>query len=81
MAVSGARLAARHARSRGGWGGERRGAIVKYLSLAFVLALAVAPGYQAPFWPFLAAGLITDGAGFVLERVTRGTAIGPREGF
>ena len=31
------------------------GAIVKYLSLAFLLPLAVALGYREPFWPFLAA--------------------------
>ncbi len=63
MAVSGARLRrAVHPGTLGvdvGGAVNLVGAIVKYLSLAFLLPLAVALGYREPFWPFLLAGLVT----------------------
>jgi trk system potassium uptake protein TrkH len=58
------------------------GAIVRYLSLAFVLPIAVALGYSEPVWPFLTAGVICFASGAALELVTAGKErIGPREGF
>jgi trk system potassium uptake protein len=58
------------------------GAIVRYLALAFLLPTGVALGYGESVWPFLAAGLLTAGAGLGLESVTHGKErVGPREGF
>jgi len=58
------------------------GALVKYLSLAFLFPAALAVGYSEPVWPFLAAGAITAGAGYGLERAARGKErVGIREGF
>ena len=48
------------------------GALVKYLGLAFLFPVAVAAGYGEAVWPFLLAGVLTAGFGFVLERSTRG---------
>ncbi len=59
------------------------GSIVKYLGLAFVVPTIIAVAYREPFWPFLAAGLITTAAGLVLER-SPGSGrerVGQREGF
>src|SRR5919109_3300813 len=58
------------------------GALLKYLSLAFLFPIALALGYGESVWPFAAAGLLTAGFGFLLERATRGKGrIGVREGF
>jgi trk system potassium uptake protein TrkH len=59
------------------------GMLGKYLGLAALFPVAVALGYSEPFWPFLAAGAITSGLGFGLERLTAGGAerVGMREGF
>jgi trk/ktr system potassium uptake protein len=58
------------------------GALIKYLSLAFLYPAAVALGYSEPSWPFLASGAICAGFGLTLEWVTEGKErIGVREGF
>jgi trk system potassium uptake protein len=59
------------------------GTLGKYLGVAALLPTAVAIGYSEPFWPFVAAGAITSGLGYALERVTGGAGvrIGVREGF
>ena len=58
------------------------GALLRYLSLAFLFPAALAVGYSEPVWPFLAAGAITAGAGLVLEQLTHGKErVGVREGF
>ena len=58
------------------------GALVKYLGLAFVFPALVAAGYGEAVWPFLVAGVLTSGFGFVLERSTRGKeSVGAREGY
>jgi len=58
------------------------GAIVKYLSLAFLFPLAVALGYSEPVWPFLLSAAICAATGALLEFLTAGKErIGPREGF
>jgi trk system potassium uptake protein TrkH len=58
------------------------GALLKYLSLAFLFPAALAVGYSEPVWPFLASGVIAAGFGYGLERTTRGKErVGIREGF
>jgi trk system potassium uptake protein len=58
------------------------GALVKYLSLAFVFPIAVAAGYGEPVWPFAAAAVLTAGFGIALERATSGKeTVGAREGY
>ncbi|HEY4621585.1 MAG TPA: hypothetical protein VIG93_07760, partial [Gaiellaceae bacterium] len=59
------------------------GMLGKYLGLAAVLPIAVALWYGESVWPFVAAGVITGGTGFALERATAGSArrVGVREGF
>ncbi|MBA3365452.1 MAG: TrkH family potassium uptake protein [Actinobacteria bacterium] len=58
------------------------GALTKYLSLAFLLPVAVAVWYREAPWPFLAAGALTAAVGVALERFTQGKErIGAREGF
>jgi trk system potassium uptake protein TrkH len=58
------------------------GGIVKYFSAAFLFPIAIALGYGESPWPFVLAGLVTLGAGFGLEAVTRGKErVGAREGF
>jgi trk system potassium uptake protein TrkH len=63
--------------------GNMVGTLCKYLGLAAFFPTAVAIGYGEAFWPFLAAGAITSGGGYGLERVTAGSAgrVGVREGF
>jgi trk system potassium uptake protein len=63
--------------------GNLVGTLGKYLGLAALLPTAVAIGYGDPFWPFLVAGAVTSGGGYVLERLTAGSAarVGVREGF
>jgi trk system potassium uptake protein TrkH len=58
------------------------GALLRYLSLAFLLPVSLALGYGEPVWPFLGAAAITAGLGFGLEFATQGRErIGVREGF
>jgi len=58
------------------------GALVKYLSPAFLFPTAIALGYGESPWPFVIAGLVTAAAGFGLEALTRGKErVGVREGF
>src|SRR3712207_3676377 len=58
------------------------GALIKYLSAAFLFPAAVAAAYGEAVWPFLAGGLATAAFGMALEAVTDGReAIGPREGY
>jgi trk system potassium uptake protein len=58
------------------------GALIKYFSPAFLFPTAIAIGYGESPWPFVIAGLVTLGAGFGLESLTRGKErVGVREGF
>jgi trk system potassium uptake protein TrkH len=59
------------------------GTLAKYLGLAAVFPIPFALWYDEPFWPFVAAGAITSGFGFLLERSTADAAerVGLREGF
>ena len=58
------------------------GALLKYLSLAFLLPATVAVGYDETPWPFLAGAVVTATVGASLELVTRGREnVGAREGF
>jgi trk system potassium uptake protein TrkH len=58
------------------------GALVKYLSLAFLFPVPFALWYGESPWPFLIAGTITAASGFLLERLSRGKEqVGTREGF
>jgi len=59
------------------------GTLGKYLGLASLFPVVIALWYREPIWPFLAAGAITSGFGFMLERLTAGAAVrvGVREGF
>jgi trk system potassium uptake protein TrkH len=59
------------------------GALGKYLGVAALFPAAVAVGYGETFWPYLVAGAITSGGGWLLERATaRSTGrVGVREGF
>jgi len=59
------------------------GTLLKYLGLAALFPTAVAIGYGEPLWPFLAAGAITSGGGYALERLTPSFTgrVGAREGF
>jgi trk system potassium uptake protein TrkH len=58
------------------------GALVKYLSLGYLLPVGFAIGYGESPWPFIAAGAVTAAVGIGLERSTRGAErVGPREGF
>ncbi|MEX0817557.1 MAG: TrkH family potassium uptake protein [Gaiellales bacterium] len=58
------------------------GAVIKYLSLAFLFPTALALGYGEPAWLFLAGGAAAAAGGWGLERLTEGKErIGPREAF
>ena len=59
------------------------GTLGKYLGFAALFPIPIALWYDEPFWPFLAAGAITSGLGFLVERLTSGAAarVGVREGF
>jgi trk system potassium uptake protein len=58
------------------------GALVKYLSLAFLFPVPLALGYGERWWSYVAAGAVTALAGWGLERATRGKErVGIREGF
>jgi trk system potassium uptake protein TrkH len=60
------------------------GAVLKWLSPAYLLPTLVAIGYGEPFWPFLVAGAITGLTGLLLDQITgekQGAAVTPRESF
>ena len=59
------------------------GSLGKYLGLAAVFPIVIALGYGDPFWPFAAAGAITVGLGWTLERLSDrpDSRLGVREGF
>jgi trk system potassium uptake protein len=58
------------------------GALLKYLALAFLFPVPIALGYGEPWWPYLAAGVLTALGGWSLEAITRGKErVGIREGF
>jgi trk system potassium uptake protein TrkH len=58
------------------------GAIVRYMSLAFLLPIGYAIGYDESIWPFVLAAAFTAVTGWTLEHFTNGKeSIGPREGF
>jgi trk system potassium uptake protein len=58
------------------------GAILKYLSGAYVFPVVLALAYGESVWPFVAGGLVTGGVGWTLERATSGAdRVTPREGF
>jgi trk system potassium uptake protein TrkH len=58
------------------------GALLKYLSAAFLLPIGVAVRYGEPVWPFVVAGAVTFSLGAGIEFLTRGKErVGPREGF
>jgi trk system potassium uptake protein TrkH len=58
------------------------GALLKYLSLAFLFPIPLAIGYSEPWWYYAAAGAATALVGWGLERSTRGKEhVGLREGF
>lgn len=58
------------------------GALLKYLSLAFLFPIGIALGYGESVWPFAIGGGVTFLSGAGLEFATRGKErVGPREGF
>lgn len=58
------------------------GALLKYLSLAFLFPVPIAIGYSEPWWPYAVAGALTALGGWSLEAMTRGKErVGVREGF
>jgi trk system potassium uptake protein TrkH len=58
------------------------GALTKYLSATALFPATLALGYGESVWPFLAAGVITGGFGWGLERMTRSKEhVGIREAF
>jgi trk/ktr system potassium uptake protein len=58
------------------------GTLGKYLGAASIFPAMVALIYSEPVWPFLAAGAITSGAGWALDRATGDiSSVGVREGF
>jgi trk system potassium uptake protein TrkH len=59
------------------------GILGKYLGLAALFPIAVAIGYRESFWPYVIAGVVTSGGGWLLERLTARAAgrVGVREGF
>jgi trk system potassium uptake protein TrkH len=58
------------------------GALLRYLSLAFLVPAALAVGYDEQVWPWAVSGGATVLAGVALTTFTAGRErIGPREGF
>ncbi|MGH3011226.1 MAG: TrkH family potassium uptake protein [Gaiellaceae bacterium] len=58
------------------------GALLRYLSLAFLFPAVLALGYSEPVWPFLASWAIVVGVGAGLGGLTQGKEkVGVREGF
>jgi trk system potassium uptake protein len=63
--------------------GNLVGTLGKYLGLAALFPIAFALWYGETPVPFIVAGVVTSGLGWVLERLTAGAAgrVGVREGF
>jgi len=58
------------------------GALLRYLSVAFVFPAALAAGYGESVWPFVITGGVLAAVGIGLEAVTAGKEqVGAREGF
>ena len=58
------------------------GLVLRYLSVAFLFPVAIALWNSESVWPFVAAGALTGGAGWMLEKTTTGRErIGLREAF
>ena len=58
------------------------GLVLRYLSVAFLFPIAIALWNGESVWPFVAAGALTGGVGWVLEKTTAGRErIGLREAF
>jgi trk system potassium uptake protein len=59
------------------------GTLIKFLGPAALFPAAVAIGYGETFWPYLVAGAVISGGGWLLEVATRSSAgrVGVREGF
>ncbi|MBD0329190.1 MAG: TrkH family potassium uptake protein [Thermoleophilia bacterium] len=58
------------------------GAMLKYLSAAYLLPIGLAVGYGEPVWPFVAGGAVAALGGWALEAATSGKErVKPREGF
>jgi trk system potassium uptake protein TrkH len=59
------------------------GGLGKYLGVTALFPVPFALWYGEPMWPFLVAGAVTSGLGYLLERLTAGSAgrVGVREGF
>jgi trk system potassium uptake protein TrkH len=59
------------------------GTLGKYLGLAALVPIVFALGYREPVLPFVVAGAVTSGGGYVLERATEKAAgrVSVREGF
>ncbi len=58
------------------------GALLRYLSLAFLFPAVVAVYYREPFWPFLVAAAATAVSGLALQRLGReASGVGVREGY
>ncbi len=55
--------------------------MLKYLSAAVLLPIAIALGYSESIWPFVAAGAIAFVVGFALQRLGDPASIGMREGY
>ncbi len=56
--------------------------LVKFLGLSALVPAIFALAHDEPVWPFLAAGAIVSGGGFVMEGMTRGgDEVGMREGY
>jgi trk system potassium uptake protein TrkH len=56
--------------------------VLVYLGATFLVPAAVAAGYGESIWPFLAAGAVTSGVGFLGQRLTAGgSSIAPRDAF
>lgn len=58
------------------------GVLGKYLGAASLFPALVAVIYSEPVWPFLLAGAVSTGAGYVLDKATGDiSSVGVREGF
>ena len=58
------------------------GAVLLYLSPAYLFPTAVALLYSESLWPFVIAGLVTAACGALLQLVATGREFAsPREGF
>ncbi len=59
------------------------GGVLKYVGAAFLVPAVAAAALGESWWPFVAAGALTAGVGWTLDRITRGSReqVGAREGF